>query len=93
MRSSELSKRGGKTIYFFVNHLERPTFLICNEFIAVNKEYNIKRHYESKHKSYSELVFQARKDKLDRPKSLKKQSFCITKKGLNRKIILLLASE
>ena len=61
MKNSELSKRNSKTTYFFVNHLKRPTFLICNEFIAVNKEYIIKHHYESKHKSCSELVCQARK--------------------------------
>ena len=61
--------------FFFVNHHGRPTCLICNVSIAVNKEYNIKRHYETKHKSFSELVGQARKDKLDRlKKGLKKQS-------------------
>ena len=38
--------------FFFVNHLERPTCVICHESIAFNKEYNIKRHYESKHKMF-----------------------------------------
>ena len=56
--------------FFFVNHHARPTCLICNVSIAVNKEYNIKRHYETKHKSFSELVGQARKDKLDRLKKV-----------------------
>ena len=58
------------TNFFFVNHHGRPTCLICNVSIAVNKEYNIKRHYETKHKSFSELVGQARKDKLDRLKKV-----------------------
>ena len=37
-------KEEWKNGVFFVNHLGRPTCLICNESIAVNKEYNIKRH-------------------------------------------------
>ena len=63
-------KEEWKNNFFFVNHLGRPTGLICNESIAVNKEYNIKRHYESKPKSYSEVVSQARKDKLNRLKKV-----------------------
>ena len=32
--------------FFFANHFGRPTCLICSKSIAVNKEYNIKHHYE-----------------------------------------------
>ena len=45
-------KEKWKKYFFIVNHLGRPTCLICNESIVVDKEYNIKRHYESKHKMF-----------------------------------------
>ena len=36
--------------YFFIENADsRPLCLICNQTVNVNKEYNIKRHYDSKH--------------------------------------------
>ena len=36
--------------YFFSENADcRPLCLICNQTVNVNKEYNIKRHYDSKH--------------------------------------------
>ncbi|XP_063989608.1 general transcription factor II-I repeat domain-containing protein 2-like [Diachasmimorpha longicaudata] len=35
--------------YFFVEFKTKPICLICNEYVSVMKEYNIKRHYETKH--------------------------------------------
>ena len=36
--------------YFFIENADsRPLCLICNKTVNVNKEYNIKRHYDSKH--------------------------------------------
>ena len=36
--------------YFFMENADsRPLCLICNQTVNVNKEYNIKRHYDSKH--------------------------------------------
>ncbi|KAM4611569.1 general transcription factor II-I repeat domain-containing protein 2-like [Polymixia lowei] len=35
--------------YFFVEHRDTPTCLICAEKVAVNKEYNIRRHYSTRH--------------------------------------------
>ena len=52
IKNLELVKKSVKHNFFFVNHFGRSTCLICNESIAVNKEYNIKRHYESKHKMF-----------------------------------------
>ena len=61
--------------YFFMNHFGKPTCLICNVSVVVNKEFDIKRHYDTKHSNFSKFVGQARKDKLDRLKdSLKQQS-------------------
>ncbi|XP_069819639.1 general transcription factor II-I repeat domain-containing protein 2A-like [Dendropsophus ebraccatus] len=35
--------------YFFVEHRSIPTCLICIEKVAVHKEYNLKRHYITRH--------------------------------------------
>lgn len=35
--------------YFFVEHRGSPTCLICTEKVAVHKEYNLKRHYTTRH--------------------------------------------
>lgn len=35
--------------YFFVEVKSMPTCLICKKIVSVLKEYNLKRHYESKH--------------------------------------------
>ena len=37
-------------LYFVCNSNEKVQCLICCTIIAVNKEYNIRRHYESLHK-------------------------------------------
>ena len=40
-----------KILYFFDELKGKPTCLICMQNIAVVKEYNIRRHYNSKHAS------------------------------------------
>ncbi|RVE60969.1 hypothetical protein OJAV_G00165900 [Oryzias javanicus] len=35
--------------FFFVEHRGTPTCLICTEKVAVHKEYNLKRHYATRH--------------------------------------------
>ena len=50
--------------YFSILHFGKPTCLICNQSVAVNKEFNIKRHYETKHSKFSEYRGQTRKDKI-----------------------------
>ena len=72
--------------YFFMNHFGKPTCLICNVFVAVNKEFNIKRHYDTKHSNFSKFVGQARKNKLARLKdSLKQQSSVFQKQKTDSK--------
>ncbi len=34
---------------FFVDHRGTPTCLICTEKVAVYKEYNVRRHYSTRH--------------------------------------------
>ena len=38
--------------------------LICQEAVAVFKEFNIKRHYQTKHANYEKLTGNERSDKL-----------------------------
>ncbi|XP_027632232.1 mediator of RNA polymerase II transcription subunit 25 isoform X6 [Tupaia chinensis] len=47
--------------YFFVEVKSMPTCLICKKIVSVLKEYNLKRHYESKHsKNYDQYTEQTR---------------------------------
>lgn len=56
--------------YFFTEINNVPHCLICYEHVAVCKEYNIKRHYQTKHFStYDKLVGQRREDKVSLLKS------------------------
>ena len=61
--------------YFVRENKNKPICLICNETVAVMKEYNIKRHYVTKHAStYEKFEGQVRKDKFQNlKKSIKAQ--------------------
>lgn len=55
--------------YFFVEVKSVPTCLICNKIVSVLKEYNLRRHYKSKHsKSYDQYTEQTRDAILDQLK-------------------------
>ena len=48
---------------------------ICNDFVAVNKEFNIKRFHDTKHTNFSNFTGQTRKKKFNQFRTiLKKQS-------------------
>ena len=52
--------------YFFIEINSVPHCLICYESVAVCKEYNIKRHYQTKHFStHDKLIGQQREDKVN----------------------------
>lgn len=58
------------TNYFFVFSNNKPICLICSESIAALKEYNIKRHYISKHsEKYGKLTGEQRKDAINKLKN------------------------
>ena len=61
--------------YFVQKNNNKPLCLICNENVAVMKEYNIKRHYVTKHaNTYKTFEGQVRKDKFQAlKKSIKAQ--------------------
>ena len=56
--------------FFFVQYKEKAVCLICQEAIAVFKEYNLKRHFESRHKdTYDCLQGKMRADKISNLKT------------------------
>ena len=40
--------------YLFVEGTSKPQCLVCLQIVSVPKEYNLKRHYETRHKSQYE---------------------------------------
>ena len=55
-----------KTKYFMIESGDKMTCSICNSTVAVKKEYNAKRHYQSSHSErYSQLTGQERKNKVE----------------------------
>ncbi|CAH1105999.1 unnamed protein product [Psylliodes chrysocephalus] len=58
-------------LYLFVCVGEKPVCLVCNESVSVMKEYNIKRHYDSKHSS--KFAYFQGQLRLDKVEVLKKQ--------------------
>ena len=56
--------------YLFVNVKDRPVCLVCGADVAVTKEYNIRRHYETKHQDkYKDLDM---KQKLQKEEEMKR---------------------
>lgn len=56
--------------YFFVQLKEKAVCLVCQETVAVFKEYNLRRHYESRHKDkYASLHGQMRAEKMSKLKT------------------------
>ncbi|XP_045504708.1 general transcription factor II-I repeat domain-containing protein 2A-like isoform X2 [Colias croceus] len=57
-------------LYFFINCNGKPLCLICQKTIAIQKEYNVKRHYETEHiAKFACLVGESRKNKINALKS------------------------
>ncbi|XP_077137137.1 general transcription factor II-I repeat domain-containing protein 2-like [Ranitomeya variabilis] len=50
--------------YFFMQYKERAVCLICQNIVAVFKEYNLRRHYTQHKDKYDCLVGDVRKDKI-----------------------------
>ena len=70
------------SVNYFVTELDdKALCLLCNDIIAVLKDYNIRRHYESKHsKQYSQLIGKQRSEKLETLKwNISSQRNCFMK--------------
>ena len=56
--------------YFFTKVDNKAVCLLCGQSVAVLKEYNISRHYATKHRNYGNnllaVKWQTRATKLDR---------------------------
>ena len=50
--------------YFVIEHNNAALCVICHETIAVQKEYNVKRHYTTKHAKFDEITGQARANRV-----------------------------
>ncbi|VEN48298.1 unnamed protein product [Callosobruchus maculatus] len=62
--------------YFFVEFKAKPICLVCSESVSVLKEYNIKRHYETKHANkFDKYKGQLQVNDLKRKLSAQKQIF------------------
>ena len=72
-----------QTDYFFVEYRGNATCLICTENIAVYKEYNVKRHFSTKHAEYAKYLGDEREKRVtELKKNLWKQQN-LFKKGRN----------
>ncbi|XP_070080845.1 mediator of RNA polymerase II transcription subunit 25 isoform X3 [Equus przewalskii] len=60
-REGHVFREKWERAYFFVEVKSMPTCLICKKIVSVLKEYNLRRHYESKHsKSFDQYTEQTR---------------------------------
>lgn len=60
-------------LYFFIEYKGKPLCLICQKTISVVKEYNLKRHYDTEHKTkFGCLAGESRKIKISNLKLLLK---------------------
>ena len=71
--------------YFFTQINEKPVCLLCSESVSVMKEYNVRRHYVTKHSAkYDSFQGERRKEKVQNMiKNLKQQQSIFTKKSDN----------
>ena len=68
--------------YFFTCVNDKPVCLLCSESISVMKEYNVKRHYTTKHSLFDSYQGERRKEKADKlVQNLKQQQTIFIKKS------------
>lgn len=65
-REGRVFNSNWKLQYFIKYHGESQAIcVICNQVIAVLKEYNIRRHYTTRHSTYEQYSGRARQEKYD----------------------------
>ncbi|KAJ4928955.1 hypothetical protein JOQ06_004577 [Pogonophryne albipinna] len=72
-----------ETEYFFVEYRGNATCLICTEKIAIYKEYNVKRHYSTKHAEYAKYLGEEREKRVTELKKCLWKQRNLFKKGSN----------
>lgn len=50
--------------YFFIETKGKCVCLICNDSVAVMKEYNVRRHYEMKHQTFTSYTGAEQEEKV-----------------------------
>jgi hypothetical protein len=54
--------------YYFILNKGLPICLMCNESVSVNKEYNLKRHFNLRHADHQKTNGQLQKDEIQKLK-------------------------
>ena len=69
--------------FLFVENNGKPLCLVCQETLSVAKEYNLNRHYKSRHEAkYENIRGQERQDKINQlKKCVRRQQAAITHLG------------
>nr|XP_019833864.1 PREDICTED: prostate tumor-overexpressed gene 1 protein [Bos indicus] len=81
-REGHVFREKWERAYFFVEVKSMPTCLICKKIVSVLKEYNLKRHYESKHsKSFDQYTEQTRDAILNELKKGLKSGIRVSREG------------
>ena len=76
------NKEWGEKYFFVETNDQKASCLICNESVAVMKEYNIRRHYETNHLStHSKFSGKLRSEKFE-----SETYFGISKESLYEKV-------
>ena len=58
--------------YFFIDFKDKPMCLFCNETVSVYKDFNISRHFTSKH-NYSQYANMTDNEKKQKVENLRKK--------------------
>lgn len=64
---------------FFVWSYNKVVCLICKNSVAIAKEYNVRRHYETQHPSFTKFTGELRKQKMPLKRELISQQAMFTK--------------
>jgi hypothetical protein len=59
--------------YYFILNKGLPVCLLCNESISINKEYNLKRDFTSRHADHQKIDEQLQKVEMQKLKNLDTQ--------------------
>jgi hypothetical protein len=59
--------------YYFILNKGLPVCLLCNESVSINKEYNLKGHFTSRHADHQNIDVQLRKDEIQKLMNLDTQ--------------------